>query len=690
MLVSWLREFVDVTASPEELGQTLSMRGFELAGMEKREDAGTDENDSRSRFLDAVLDFEITANRPDALSVLGLAREVATAYTLPLREMGSGPLSVKPLEKASPAAGGVTVKLEAPDLCPRYSAAVVDVTIGPSPAWLAARLQACGVRPINNVVDVTNYVLVELGQPMHAFDLDKLAGRTLRIRRAAKGERMKTLDGVDRALDPEMLVIADAERPQAVAGVMGGGLSEVSAATKTVVLESACFQPKSVRLTGKKLGLKTEASARFERGTDINATVAGIERTCALLEEVGAGKVRRSLVDEYPAPVEPKTMTLRRARIERVLGQAVPDADVERILTGLGFKAAQTRDGWNVTVPTFRVDVSREADLIEEVARHYGYDRLPATFPPLDAPPPPPDPRIERDRLVRRVLLAAGCSEAVSFSFIAADAAAPFASTSDIVPISNPLTTQFAVLRPTLLPGLLTAVEHNRHRQRPDVRLFEIGAAITRRGQGHRVAVAWTGDAGSTHWSGSRREVDFFDVKGLVERVAEALQVELTFTASPTPAFLVGGRAANVFTGSQNVGVVGLLAHDQDVYVAELDLDALGEELSRSGATLARAALRFKPLPRYPSIARDISIIVDDTLPASTVRGTIRSAAPATLVSMQEFDRYQGSGVPDGRVSLSLRLTFRSAARTLTDAEIDIAMKEILAALARAHMAVQR
>ena len=299
---------------------------------------------------------------------------------------------------------------------------------------LAARLQACGVRAINNVVDVTNYVLVELGQPMHAFDLDELGGRALRIRRAAKGERMTTLDGVDRTLDAEMLVIADEERPQAIAGVMGGGRSEVSATTKTVVLESACFQPKSVRRTSKKLGLMTEASARFERGHRHERDGARKHRTraCALLEEVAAGKVRGSLVDEHPAPVRPKTLTLRRARIERVLGQTVPDADVERILIGLGFKIVREGAAWQVTVPTFRVDVSGEADLIEEVARHHGYDLIPATFPPLDRPPPPSDPRIERDRLVRRVLLAAGCSEAVSFSFIAADAAAPFADAPEI------------------------------------------------------------------------------------------------------------------------------------------------------------------------------------------------------------------------------------------------------------------
>jgi phenylalanyl-tRNA synthetase beta chain len=499
--VSWLRDFVDVTASPEELGETLNLRGFELSSVER---TSTD---------DAVLDFEVTANRPDALSIIGFAREVGTAYSLPVK-----PLVPKPLPSAP--ATDVTVRLEAADLCPRYAAAVADVRIGPSPAWLAARLQACGVRPINNIVDVTNYVLIELGQPMHAFDLEKLGGREIRIRRATPGERITTLDGTDRALDPDMLVIADAERAQAVAGVMGGGLSEVNPSTKTIVLESAFFNPRSVRLTSKKLGLKTEASARFERGADANAAVKGLERAIALIEEIGAGKGRGGAIDEYPAPVASRTLDLRRARIQRILGTEVADADVERILESLGFEIRRKDDGWDVTVPTFRVDVQREIDLIEEVARHYGYDRLPSTFPALTDPAPPSDPRIERDRLIRRVLLGAGCSEALTFSFIDASLAAHFADPGDIVPIGNPLSAQFAVLRPSLLPGLLTSVAHNRHRERADVQLFELGACMTRGGESRHVAVALTGDTGGAHWSGGRRPFDFFDVKGIVEGLA--------------------------------------------------------------------------------------------------------------------------------------------------------------------------
>jgi phenylalanyl-tRNA synthetase beta chain len=672
IVVSWLREFVDVTASPEALGEMLTLRGFELSALER---VGVED----------VLDFEVTANRPDALSVIGFAREAGTAYSLPLKPQVTRPLTTGPTED-------VNVTLEAPDLCPRYAAAVADVTIGPSPGWLAARLQAAGVRPINNVVDVTNYVLLELGQPMHAFDLHALAGGEIRVRRAAPGERITTLDGVDRALDPEMLVIADAERAQAIAGVMGGGRSEVRDGTKTIVLESAFFDPRSIRRTSKKLGLKTEASSRFERGADIDAAIKGIERAMTLLEDIGAGAARGGTIDRYPSPVAPRKIALRGDTIRRLLGYAIEQTDVERILKGLGFQVAKSGAGWDVAAPTFRVDVLREADLVEEVARHYGYDRLPSTFPPLTAPPARPDPAFEVDRVVRKVMLAAGCSEALTFSFIDAAAAAQFADQQTIVSIANPLSAQFSVLRPSLLPGLLASVAHNRHRERTDVRLFEIGATMTRSGESRRVAVALTG-SGNAHWSAADRAVDFFDAKGIVEAVTRAAAMEVTFNAASAPPYLTRGRAATIAAAGRVVGAVGMLtpaivvsaglSESDEIYVAVLDLDAII-------AARSPHPLKVAPLPRYPSSARDISIVVDEILPAETVRGTIRATAPDTLVSVREFDRYQGKGVPDGRVSLSLRLSFRSPDRTLTDAEVESAMKEILTALKSAHNAVQR
>jgi len=687
ILVSWLREFVDVSAPAPELASRLSACGFEVAGIE-----GTGDH--------AVIDFEITANRPDCLSVVGLAREASTAYDLPLRRPATAPgmEGTPPPGPSSVSGDGLTVTIEAPDLCPRYAAAVADVRVGPSPEWLTARLEAAGVRPINNVVDVTNYVLLEVGHPMHAFDLERLSGAELRARRAREGERLRTLEGVERPLDGEMLAIADAITAQAVAGVMGGAASEVWNGTRLVAFESAYFKPASVRRTSKRLGLKTEASSRFERGTDIAAPVAALERALALLEQIGAGRRRGGILDCYPAPRGPVTVGLRRARIAGLLGLVVDDAVVERVFSRLGFVAAAAGEGWNVTVPTFRQDISREADLVEEVARHAGYDRIPATFPALREMPARPAPAITRKALVRHVLTAAGFSEAISFTFIESPAAEPFlaadaAPHAELVPLAYPLSEKFAVLRPSLLPGLLDGVAHNRRRESRDVRLFEVGSCFdSSRGEQRRVACACTGSAAAEHWGGDDRPVDFFDVKGIVERIGEAMRLPLAFEPATRP-YLVAGRTARVSCNGQVLGVLGQLlpalaearqvpAGDA-VYVAELDLDALDQ-------AAATADVQAQALPRFPSIVRDISVVVDEGLPSERVRATIRAAAPATLARVREFDRYQGTGIPEGRYSLSLRLTFRSAERTLTDAEVQAAMDAIVAALVQEHGAVQR
>ena len=680
ILLSWLREFVDVPGSPDEIALTMSARGFSVEGLEP---VSTD---------DTVIDVEVTANRPDCLSVIGIAREVATAYGLQVRRPAVGAQKLRLVSLKTVDRSDIDVGIENPDLCARYAGAVADVTVGPSPDWMQARLHAAGVRPISNIVDVTNYVLIELGHPMHAFDLASLAGSAIRVRTARPGETLRTLDGQMRVLSPEMLVIADAERPTALAGVMGGAESEVSQETKAIVLESAYFNPLSVRRTSRKLGLKTEASIRFERGADPRLPVTALERAAALLELVGAGRARGTVVDRYPTRAEPGALHLRRARIEGLLGAALPDADVKRILDSLGFAPREAPDGWDVTVPTRRIDVLREVDLIEEVARHYGFDRLPVTFPPLDAAPPLVDPRITRARQLRAVLTAAGFSEAVTFGFMAEAAAAPFAAAGDLVAIANPLSESFAVLRPSALPGLINAVAHNRRRQQRDVRLFEIGSRFTRStGERRTVACAWTGTARMDHWSDTGREVDFFDIKGLAERICAATRVEARLEPHGEP-WLAAGRTAALMANGGRVGVVGQLtpavveAYDlpagDPLYVTEIDLDAL------DGVRVS--PVRVEPLPRYPSVTRDISMLIDDTTAAVDIRRTIRDAAPATLVGVREFDRYQGRGIPDQKVSLSFRLTFRSSDRTLTDAEVQAAMDAVIAALQQQHGAVQR
>src|SRR5437773_1757167 len=582
LVLSWLKEFVDVSASAQEIAETIGLRGFEVASIEPL-DGG-----------DAVIDFEITANRPDCLSVLGLAREVATAYDLPIAPPSTDPgARVRLATLPAGASDRIAVSVHDDDLCPRYAAAVADVMAASSPAWMASRLLAADVRPISPIVDITNYVNLEIGQPMHAFDHAALAGAEIHVRRARKGETITTLDGVARTLDAEMLVIADRDRAQAIAGVMGGAASEVSVTTSTVVFESAYFKPASVRRTSKRLGLKTEASTRFERGADIGAQALAIQRAVALMEQIGAGRATGPIVDRYPKPRERKRVHLRRDRLSLVLGVAVPDAEIVRILSRLGLEVVRSDDGWDTIAPTFRVDLLREADLIEEAGRHYGFDKLEATFPVMTQPAPAPDPRIPRDQLVRRLLTAAGLSEAVTFGFIEANAAELFIpaatertqspqsthpSTSSgralmvspsnhagfafdrVVGIANPLSGKFDTLRPSLLPGLVDAVAHNRRHGRRDVRLFEIGTRFAPSGETRGVALAWTGAGSGEHWSGSGREADFFDVKGVAEHLCEALGVAVGFEPRRDP-FLVAGQAASIVAadGPQRGARLGLL-----------------------------------------------------------------------------------------------------------------------------------
>lgn len=710
ILVSWLREFVDVTIAPHELGEMLSMRGFEVAAIEEwpAGPAAPGQPPANSA-ADAVIDLEITPNRPDCLSVLGIAREVATAYSRPLRvdpasRSDADPVRLKPdttaagTEVGPSGAERLQVTLDEAELCPRYAALVADVRIGPSPSWLANRIRAGGLRPINSVVDVTNYVLLEMGHPTHAFDLHKLAGAELVIRRARPGERLVTLDGEARVLDADMLVIADRERPQALAGVMGGAASEVSSSTKTIALESAYFKPSCVRRTSKRVGLKTEASARFERGADISAPVVALTRIATLLEQVGAGRVTGPVIDRYPVPREPVQVPLRKSRIGRVLGQKIADDTVTTIFTGLGFDVAPLQSagpgqdaGWLATVPTSRVDLLRETDLIEEVARHYGYDRLPTTFPALTSPPAGPSLTAQRARTLRRAFVAAGFSEAMTFAFIERAAAKPFAD-AEPVALAYPLSEKFAVLRPSLLPGLVDSVAHNLRHGRRDVRLFEIGARFSSvDGERPSVAFAWTGAASVEHWSHRTRDVDFFDVKGAVEHVYQALGLTTEFEPVIVP-YLVAGRAAAVYAGGSVRGVLGQLAPavatarslsaDDALYVAELDLSAL--------ANVPRRDPQVEPIARHPSSVRDLSILVDRRLPAAEVRGTILATAPPTLVDVREFDRYTGKEIPDDRVSLSFHLTFRSTERTLTDVDVQRAMDDIVTALRDRHGAERR
>ena len=689
-----------VEASIPELAEMLTARAFEVGAIEEAP-AGVSGSDT-----DAVLDIEVTTNRPDCLSVLGIAREVSAIYDAPLTRPSLGAQATAGAEGRPRDGDGeseVAVTIEDAERCPRYVAAVAEVTIGPSPTWLAARLEAADVRPINNVVDVTNYVMLELGHPMHAFDLTKLAGCAIRIRRATPGETVRTLDGQDRTLAADLLVIADADRPQAIAGVMGGADSEVGAGTRTIVLESAYFNPMSVRSTSKRIGLSTDASYRFERGADIEAPVVAMRRALALLAQIGAGHAVGPIVDRYPTPRTPATIELRHERIRQIIGQDIAEAFVPHTLGRLEFDVeplppARAGARWRVSIPSHRVDVGREIDLVEEVARHHGYDRLPSTFPALVKAPAPTPRWLRQNRLVRRVLTAAGCWEAITYSFIERSAAEPFVDDpGDIVPIANPLSEKFAVLRPSLLPGLLDSLVWNRRRERRDIRLFELGNRFRRQdGESAVVALVVTGTGLATHWSSSEREVDLFDVKGIVERVCDALGVAAEVEAADYPELVAGRSAAlRAVHGDLTLGRLGQLKPaiaerrglpnaTEAIYVAELDIAALER------VAFDRDTMPATPLPRYPSIVRDVAIQLDGTLPARVVRGTIQAAADETLIDVRVFDRYEGKGVPEGQISLALRLTFRAADRTLTDTEVQATMGRVVAALGETHQATLR
>jgi phenylalanyl-tRNA synthetase beta chain len=468
---------------------------------------------------------------------------------------------------------------------------------------------------------------------------------------------------------------------------MGGAASEVSATTTRIALESAWFLPGSVRATSRKIGLKTEAAARFERGADIASAVVAIERAIGLLSKIGAGSKPSAIADLYPRRPPARKVALRRDRLARVLGLAVADTDVLRILTALGFIASDAAGGWSVEVPTFRVDVTREVDLVEEIGRHIGLDRVPATFPPLKDVPRQSAASAGRSRHLRRLLTGAGVQEAVTFTFIEQAAAAGYARPEELVGLANPLSEKFATLRPSLAPGLLESLAYNRNRQATDIRLFEIGSIFSK-SAGERPAVGWvlTGRR-DAHWSGSAGAIGFPDARGLGELIADGLGVPVEFEVASECPWLVRGQAATVRIGSEIAGWIGRLraadAADDPVFAGELYLDVCDRMRRDARPVVGR-------LPRFPTIVRDLSIVIDERLPAAEVRGTIRSNAPATLVRVREFDRYQGKGVPDGQVSLSIRLTFQHPERTLTDADVQPVVDAIVAALEREHQAVLR
>ena len=647
---------------------------------------------------DIVFDLEITPNRPDAMSIAGVARDLAAAFRLPFT-------------LPEPAAPGVTelapatLIVEAADRCPRYVAKTGRVAIAPSPGWMAQRLTKAGMRPISNVVDVTNYVMLERGQPLHAFDLNLLGGRGIVVRMASEGEKITTLDDVERTLTSADLLICDANRaPQAIAGVMGAGDSEVSDATTEVLLESAFFTGDGILRTSKRLGLRTESSARFERGVDPNGTALAAERAWELFAEIASGQPATGVLDEYPAPIEPIKVTLRTARVNAVLGT---DLDTERIqghLAPLGFSPAGAANGAvEYTVPTYRPDCEREIDLIEEVARHHGYNNITRTLPRMKEPSDGLTATQLGRRAVRDALLGTGLSEAYTFSLVSAADLAAAGLPAEGIELENPLRAEESLLRPAVLPGLVKAVAFNAGHGQPDVGLFEIGhvflpppAGQTLPDEREHLAVVLAGTVFRLPHE-PNRPVDGHDVVGRLEVIAVALGLaDWSVEPGDAPGF-TPGRAARVLVDGQAVGVLGEI--DPGVRsrlglagargAPELPVAALEVDLSRVLAASRKERRSVTP-SRYPASAIDLAFVLDEAVPAGAAQRTLHHTAGDLLEDVRLFDVFRSDALGPNKKSLAFGLRFRAPDRTLTDEEVGGLRQRLIDAMAKQHGASLR
>ncbi len=677
MLISynWLRELTGTKLSPEEIRDRLTNVGLAVDAVEARGE-------------DSVIDVEVPSNRGDCLSHLGIARELAVIEKSKVESPKSKVESVegKTSEFAS-------VEIRDPDLCPRYSARVVrGVKIGPSPEWLVKKLESIGQRPINNVADITNFVLHEFGQPLHAFDLAKLAEKSIVVRRATSGEMLKTLDGVERKLDSEMLVIADAQRAVAVGGVMGGEESEISDSTTDVLIESAYFNAASVRRTAKLLGLHTEASHRFERGTNPEGVLAALNRCVSLICELAGGKATEDAIDVYPNPAQTRSAKLRPERIEAITSLQVGENEAKRILASLGFTLRAEHDAaLTFDVPAWRHDVAIEEDLVEEVARHTGYDNIKTALPPASFAGEYHFSE-KRKRALRLALKAEGFDEAISLSFTELtndfELIPAFANQSDLVTLSNPIIEEASRMRQTLLPGLLNAVRHNLNHGMRDICLFETGRVFTAASdeselpnEREALALVATGGIVEAGRAQAARELDFFDVKGALESAIEAMNLPRATFAAASVKHLRPGQSAAIRANGTLIGSIGRLAEvvaaaykfRQPVFVAELDLTTLLE--------MDEQPVLYSPLPRFPSIVRDVSLLVDRQVSAGELIASATHQSGPHFIAANFVGTYEGEGIADNKRSVTLRFEYRAPDRTLRDEEIDDVHWSIVKAL---------
>jgi phenylalanyl-tRNA synthetase beta chain len=676
--LSWIGEYVDLPEDPNVVAEAFTLSGSEVEGMEPVEG-------------ETVCEFGITVNRPDCMNAFGLAREAAVLFGRPLTPPpGNCP------QEGPPAEGLASVAVEAADLCPRYAARVLTgVRVGPSPAWMQKRLLQCGLRPINAVVDATNYVLLELGHPLHAFDLDRLEGRRIVVRRAAEGEKITTLDGVERTLGVDHLVIADSKRPVALAGVMGGEDTGVTPLTRDLLLEGAVFDPVNIRWTSKRTGLHTDASHRFERGVDWLGPEAALDRCARLIVETCGGIVAKGCLDvSVPAPARPP-VRLRHARLEALVGIRVQPRRCEEILRSLGFgvERADELSGvvWDVTVPSFRVDVSREADLIEEVVRIRGLSDLPSDLPQRVDPVGGRPAEISVEERLRDAFAAAGFREAVHMSMTDPALEAAFGE-GPARALANPLSPQASVMRTSLLGPLCSAVGRNRARGQRRLALFEVGRAYADRPEGlresRRAAAILYSDDPPVRW-GEPDPPGLLHLKGRVEAVLGRLGFAASFVPEAGAPFHPGLRLA-VVCGGRPVGRLGSLSVEAleaaglksgSLHAAELFLDALGDRPPEPS---------FRAFSRFPAVSRDFTFLLETRIPWGDVESRLLALDLPLLSQIRFVDAYEGKGIPDGRKAVTFSLVFQSMDRTLSDADVAPVPERVAGALQEAFGAVLR
>jgi phenylalanyl-tRNA synthetase beta chain len=636
---------------------------------------------------DASIELKLTPNRADCFSVRGIAFDVAAAC-----DSEVVPFDVTPMPALNDAA--LQVELNAGGDAPRYIGRVIEGVDAArsTPVWMAERLRRSGIRPVSLLVDVTQYVMLELGQPMHAFDRELLVG-PIGVRRARAGETVKLLDGRDAALDGEFLVITDADRAVALAGIMGGFDTRVTNATKNVFLEAAHFAPDAIIGRGRRLGLHTDAGHRFERGVDPALPRIAIETATRLIVEIAGGApgpvVEAQLPEFLP---QPQAVPLRRARLARVLGVGITDAQVERILHALGLEVAVIADGWMVTPPTRRFDIAIEEDLIEEIARIHGYDAIPTTLPGGATRVAAPSEMVIDEATVRRQLAARDYLEAINYAFVDADLLARWNTQAGAVPLANPLSAELGVMRTQLLSGLVSALARNTARQQPRVRLFEVGKVFAT-DAGHapvetlRIAAVACGESTSEQWGAASRVVDFHDLKGDLDSLAALSGASLEYRSSQI-AYGHPGRSANVFRDGARLGWIGEL-HPRLLQALDLDSGVVAFELDLM-PLLARPLPKAGTLSKYPSVRRDLAFVVADSVSWAAVSASVKAAAGASLRDLVLFDRYAGKGVETGCKSLAMGLILQDESRTLTDRDVDAVVADVTAALQREHAAAIR